>query len=732
MKKQIVTQVILIIISFFSLTIYGQNGKIKKANKLYHKYSYEKAIDKFLSVEEKGIDVNRKLADCYFKLHQYQKAEEFASLVANSDKPLPLDLYRYAYVLRLNEKYTESNTWMQKFHEIHPSDTRGKQYQNPPSVGVLIGDTNRFEIKNLDINSPQQDFGVSYYADDVVYASSNTFLSHLDRTWNGNSLPFLNLYKAKTDDSGAILNPVSFHKKINRKFHEGPATFTKDGNYIVFTSDHYKEKSSEKARNLMLRTQKKEGDTWVETDDFHFNNKEYSFGQPSISGDGEWLYFASDMPGGIGGTDIYRSKKNADGTWGSPENLGKEVNTEGNEMFPFIHEKSILFFSSDGHVGLGGLDVFAVKEGKKGFKNVVHLDAPLNGSKDDFAFVLNEEEQKGYFSSNRAGGKGNDDIYSFNLKKPLELGKKIEGYAKTSDGVILSNVLVQLYNGSLEEMAQVTTDETGYYSFEIVKDDVYHLKGSKPKFSEAKNSGSTEGKMVTKLDLMLDNIIGLNLLVTDADTKQPIEGVEVIIKNREDGKELYAFSTPTDGSWSKIIRDLKIGDEMEYVIHLEATGYAPKTLVYTKTIDEPKMYNLHEELNMMLHKLDVGKDLATLIDIQPIYFDLNKFNIRPDAALELDKIVKIMTEYPNMEIELGSHTDCRGSKAYNTRLSQQRATSSAKYIKSRIKNPARIYGKGYGETQLKNGCACEGTQKSDCTEEEHQANRRTEFIIKKM
>jgi len=221
-------------------------------------------------------------------------------------------------------------------------------------------------------------------------------------------------------------------------------------------------------------------------------------------------------------------------------------------------------------------------------------------------------------------------------------------------------------------------------------------------------------------------------LVTDAKNKNPLDYVSVKIVDLTTNNAYADFKTPTTGDFYKALEDVKLGDKLAFKIELERKGYLSKTVTYNKTINKSGQINIHEEIDLTLNKLEIGGDLAKMIDIKPIYFDLGKYNIRPDAAIELEKIVKVMNEYPTMYIELGSHTDCRSSYESNMKLSDNRAKSSAEYIKQKISNPERISGKGYGETKLLNGCACEGTVKSKCTEAEHQANRRTEFIILKI
>jgi len=208
--------------------------------------------------------------------------------------------------------------------------------------------------------------------------------------------------------------------------------------------------------------------------------------------------------------------------------------------------------------------------------------------------------------------------------------------------------------------------------------------------------------------------------------------VKVTILDKTTSKIVYDGTTAKTGDFSKALENIQMNQTLNYSITLKKDGFLTKTADFSKLVTTPGVINVHEKLDISLTKVEVGLDLAKLIDIKPIYFDRNKFNIRTDASIELDKIVKVLNEYPTMVIELGSHTDCRGTILQNASLSDSRAKASAEYIKKKITNPDRINGKGYGESKLKTDCPCEGTVKSTCTEEQHQENRRTEFLIIKI
>lgn len=583
---------------------------------------------------------------------------------------------------------------------------------------------NQFEIKNISYNTEQQDFGTSYYKDKIVFSSSRANTQFVNRKWNWNKLPYLDLYIAESDNSGFI-KVKPFKKAINKIYHEGPATFNESGTFMVFTRNNYNSLSKDNVNKLQLYFSEFKNDEWSEPNPFLFNNKEYSTGHAALTADGKTMYLASDMPGGFGGVDLYVSKLNNDNSWSEPINLGKKINTEGNEMFPFIHKDGYLFFASDGLLGLGGLDVFMSKISDDGFSNPINVGVPINSSKDDFAFILDKEMKTGYFSSNREGGEGDDDIYSFKMLKPF--GLELYGTATDDKGNVITDTEFFLLDSNGKIIGIEITDESGKYSFTVEPDKSYVIKARKENYIDNENDVNTKnaaGKIKVDIDLYIVPDFSFHCIVKDKKTNEPVENVDVVLLNKET-KLTDKYVTSKDGDFTKIQNGKILKDGINYKLILTKEGYMSKSVEYTKVSES----GVNQELIVYIDKVEVGMDLNDIIEINPIYFDLNKYNIRRDAALELDKIVKVMNENPTMVIELGSHTDSRGSDSYNLKLSDKRAKSSAKYVKGKIKNPDRIYGKGYGETRLKNHCK----NGVNCSEKLHQENRRTEFkIIKRL
>lgn len=601
--------------------------------------------------------------------------------------------------------------------------------------GNIFAQNLPYDVKNLDINTEQADFGPAYYMDDIVYVSSKEGVRGIKRTWSGNHLPFLDIYRADVGSTNELTERRQFKRSVNKKFHDGPASFNKAGDLMVFTRNNYEGKSAEDIRKLKMFYSTKDGESWSSPMPFHFNSSEYSVGQPSLTQDGNICYFASDMPGGQGGVDIYKVTRTSDGSWSNPVNMGSKINTSGKEMFPSIHPSGVLFFSSTSHGSMGEMDIFACQLNDIGDPGqIVQLKAPLNSASDDFALIVDDEMKKGYFSSNRPGGKGDDDLYSVLFNEDLTFGKTIRGIAKDENGNPLPESTVNLTDERGNIIESVTTGPDGAYSFSAEPDMKYGITGNKDKYFDGNSMISTTGDQdVFEADVVLEKDPGFSLycLVTDREDGAPISGVNIsLVDNMTDEKG--TMTTGETGDFRKGLKGKKLNDRITYNLKFEKDGYLAKTVTYNKLLDKPGQINIHEDLDIKLDKIDVGSDIGKIININPIYFDVNKDNIRPDAAIELDKIVMVMNENPTIEIELGSHTDCRASASYNQKLSDRRAKSSAKYIADKITNPERIYGKGYGESKLVNKCECEGSKKVPCTEDEHQMNRRTEFTIVKM
>lgn len=748
MKKHCLV-VCYLVVAFAS---YGQAGKLKKADAYYEKLSYSYAVDLYEELIGSEVDSPKllaKIAMCYYYMGNMEKAESYFTSMINTDMVVKDDYFFYAQALKQNGKYTESDQWMSKFNQLASNDIRGLSYINNTSYLDKIEKQGiHFEIKNLNCNSSVADFGAYPSVDgkNAYFISARREPIMIQYEWTWNETQYLDVYKSNVDSQKELDNISILNKDVNTRFHEGPLCFSPDGKYVYYTRNNIskgKQRKDKKGiQNLQLfRATIDSLGNWKNEETLPFNSKDFSVGHPTISSDGRLLYFVSDMPGGFGGADLYKAAINIDGSLGNAENMGALFNTEGQEMFPWINNKGELFFASNGHIGLGGLDVFVMTLTKNGgYDKLINVGIPINSQNDDFAFTMNNDNVSGYFSSNRIGGKGDDDIYSYVLTKPFQKQLVVEGIVKDeTTGEILAGATVKLINSKGEVISTATVDNSGSFLFDIEPGEEYIIAVSGvEKYNDNQRSVSTKNldAETTELDgnIALSKEVNLSLycLVTDSKSALPLEEVKITITNNDDQNEFINRLTTKTGDIEKELLDKKVSDQLSYTIRLEKPGYLSKVVTFNYTILQMGRINVHETLDLTMDKIDIGLDLTSIIDINPIYFDLGKYTIRADAAIELNKIVKVMNENPAMEIELGSHTDCRGSIASNEKLSDNRAKASANYIKERITNPERINGKGYGETQLKVDCPCEGTVKSTCSEDEHQKNRRTEFVIIKM
>jgi outer membrane protein OmpA-like peptidoglycan-associated protein len=593
-------------------------------------------------------------------------------------------------------------------------------------LSVFGGDNERFKIRNLEMNSEESDIAPAYYNGRVVFSSSRDLNSEVKRVWGRTGLGYYDLYIADPGGAGELVKMNYFNRSFNGKYNEGPASFNRDGDFMAFTQNYYE---SKKELKLKIMTTSNADGKWDEPIHVPFNNPDYNTAHPSLSFDASVMYFVSDMPGGYGGTDIYKVNRNEDGTWGRPQNMGDKINTTGNESFPFIHRDGLLFFSSDGHPGMGGLDVF-VAHVANGVGQVEHLEAPINSVGDDFSFILSSDQYTGYFSSNREGGQGSDDLYSFSNQKKFINVAYLKGLITDNKGDIIEGASVSLVDADGAEVALLDSDLKGNYGFTLDPNKPYQLVVQKQGyFPKIQNITALQVSEERKMNIVLDKDPNITLLgvVTDKMTGSPVPYAKVKLIDLNSGSE-ELITTNENGIFNKKLTEKKLNETVNYNLRVEAEGYLTVSVNYNRLLDREGQYDIGVDVNLKLEKIKIGETkLEDIVEVNPIFWDLGSAVVRADAARELDKIVEAMNNNPNIYIELGSHTDSRGSDKQNLELSDKRAKAAAEYIKARITNPVRITGKGYGESSLINRCK-DGVK---CSEEEHQANRRTEFRITK-
>lgn len=632
---------------------YAQKVAEKKAEKEYDKLAYVDAIKIYERIANKGYtnaSMLQKLADAYYFNGKLVEANKWYSDLFNSEYDKK-DLstisseyyYRFAQTLKAVEDYDYSKQMMEKFAELESSDSRAKLFEEQKDryLKDIEANSNRYQLTNISVNTPYSDYGAALLGNQLIFTSARETDGKSGRKiheWTNES--FTSLFSSTINADGTFDEPEKFAPELDSKVNEATAVFTADGKTMYFTRNNTSlkgKKKRNKDRDTLLKIYKatlSEEGKWENIEELPFNSDNFNTAHPALTPDDNWLYFSSDREGTLGQSDIFRVSIYPTGGYGNVENVGNKVNTSGRETFPFISKDNFLFFSSDGHPGLGGLDVFVAKINVDGsFGTVTNMGAPINSSTDDFGFYIDNKTKKGFVSSNRADGIGGDDIYFFMERVCRQI---LEGIVFDKDTKeVLANATVTVFDNTYKKIGEIITDEQGYYKVEEAECGVkYRLKAEAPEYN-------TE---------------------------------EVIVQ-----------------------LDFNPGGVFKQDIALEKT-------------EKP---------------IEVNDDLFKKLKLEPIYFDFDKSNIRPDAELELIKIVEVLKEYPDMKIDVRSHTDSRGNDNYNLGLSDRRAKSTIQWIVKQGIDASRVSGKGYGETQLLNKCS----NGVPCTVEEHQLNRRSEFIV---
>jgi len=628
--KHIISILSIALLTSFHLV--AQSNATKKADKHFNKFEFVDATEAYLKVVNKGkadAYVYGQLAESYYNVFNTVEAEKWFAKASefSSDSEM---IYKYAEMLKANGNYEASNTQLAKFAALSPEDHRAIAFTaNPKYLSKILNKENKFNLQNLPLNTNVSDFGGTLQ-DGKLYITTARNSSRKAYGWNDE--PFLDIYTATVTNEGSFEMPTRIAGSINTKYHEGTVSFSPDGNTLYFSRESFYENVYEKDPEtnykvsvLNLYKSTKKGGEWSEPKALSLNNDQYSVKNPSVSADGNTLYFASDKPGGYGDFDIYSAPIRKNGNVSKATNMGQIINTEGQEMFPHISETNTLYFSSNGHLGLGGLDVFFAElvDGNPG--PVRNIGIPINSNSDDFAFNINEETGEGFVSSNREGGKGSDDIYALENLQPIC--------------------------------------------------DVF-----------------------------------LTVTVKDSTTGLIIEGASVSIQDAEG----LVFGTKTSNAEG--IVEYSIGCNEDTVLIGSKVEYGSGTTAVAGTGDVEVSADV---LLTPINALIVGNSVS----LNPIYFDFDKSNITAQAAFELDKLVQLMTKYEALIISAESHTDSRGTDSYNLSLSDRRAKSTAQYVISKGIDASRISGSGKGETTPYVDCG------GNCTEDEHQLNRRSEFVI---
>lgn len=782
---------------FFVVMLQGQE---KKGNEQYNLLGYSSAVEYYeqLNNETLTTEIKEKIANSYRLNSEYEAAEYWYSQVIADSSSNARVLLQYAQVLQSNGKCEEAVSWYKKYQALS-NDTNRSFLENCEEVNQLKYPY-PIEVKNCTaLNSEFHDFSPIPHKNGIVFTSMRT-INKLEKDkdfWTNSNFSDLFFAEKKEND---FATPVPLEGAINKHFHDGVATFDDAKKLMLFTRNAQTKKNKKQLKHLQIFSAKGEKETWNDVQKLAINGEDFSSCHPTLSKDKQTLYFASDRPGGFGGMDIYASKR-VGNQWATPTNLGPTVNSSGNEVFPFIDSQDKLFFASDGHKGLGGLDIFVIKkqttEDEISWANRKNLGAPINSIKDDFGFFVEDTENAGYLSSNRVGGQGEDDIYRWmladkNKEKTEDLfdpnvnsisnnatqffkisicdaktGALVptakvgilnfaertfisDGNTSQPSAVLVDNPYdaygIKVNNGIIQADASFKTNEEGailypigtskQYTFFVEKQG-YHPKTTILTYEQLKANPNY------CIELNPRDCITLKGRIKNQDFEKYISGATIAVFNKCLG-ETFTLQSDYEGRF-----ELCMDCNCEYELTIRKEYFAT-TLTKVSSVDIPCEKNIEKnvlielkinQLNPALNGLPEGYvneyftgdptgnyQVGQTFTLNNIYYDFDKYNIRSDAQYELDYLTSLMDSYPEMEIFLSSHTDSRGKSNYNQWLSRKRAKAAKWYLTERGIAAHRIQYKGYGEVALTNPCA-DGI---DCSEEEHQLNRRTEVKILKV
>ncbi|MEM9325939.1 MAG: OmpA family protein [Bacteroidota bacterium] len=686
----------------------------------FERLSFIDAIGHYKSAYEKttgDVSVALRIAESYRRLNLPDSSSNWYALIKDSEVDIdPIHYFHYAEALLSLGRPKESKRRYERY-QLEASDDRRvvRRLEGLTTPDLFNKESARYTISALPFNTPELEFSPAYYGDGLVFVSSRKRETVVRATYAWDHSDFLDLYYWEDAGVAESHQVARFRSEINSRYHEGPLDFFAGDSMMVFTrSDFHKGKvgkSSKRITKLQLYFAEKARDgTWENIKPFPFNSPEYSTGHPAIAPDGSKLIFASDRPEGEGGTDLYLTEF-VSGQWGAPINL-RSINTKGDEMFPFLIE-DYLFFASNGHSGIGGLDIYRVRlEKDQNTSELKNLGSPINSPKDDFGLIMAQDFSQGFFSSNR--GEDKDDIYSFQYLPPAHV--VVTGTVKyLVDDTPISDAEVQVLSDQGISVKTIITGDAGDFSALVPRNLDLRFIADRAGWNLAKEvSLNTSGQRDTisnvNVYMQREELFAL-VAGYDALTDAPLVNTEVTLSKLGE-EESEKAARPLDG-YHKFLLD----PGSRYVAHVMKDGY----FTNTDTIDATMHASGTINVEVPLEKIIIGK----AIKVENIYYDVNKSNIRPDAAIELNKIVTMLQENPSIRIELSSHTDARGSDVHNLKLSQKRATSAVNYIISQGIASSRIIARGYGESQPVNRCKNGVT----CTGDEHQQNRRTEFKV---
>lgn len=731
LRSHILLAVVLLLLAHSGVAQSGRaNAHVREGDRHFQQMAYARAVVSYTAAAEMGAvneHVTKRLAESHLQLGNTVEAERWYAVVVKFLNREARDLYNYAEALKSNQRYEEAEEWMDRY--LAMAGTEGV-----PARSNITGfarkynqNKDRFTVKPVSVNSSVSDFGTAWLGrDKVLFSSSRNPTFGIERKAAINDQPFLDLFVADVLPNGDLGEPRLLEGAVNTKYHEGPATANAAGDVIWFTRNSYFQGRSQRSRQGIsrlgiYRATAADGASFGGVEQFLYNNSEVSIGHPTLSMDGQRLYFVSDMPGGFGGTDIYVCRLQ-DGKWGEPENLGQTINSAYNESFPFIAADGVLYFSSNGHPGLGGMDIFAAKpSGAKGFGAPMNLGAPVNSSRDDIAFIIDPTATRGFFSSNRPGGAGDDDIYSFVMHRPLEEEFLVTGTVIDDEyeiPVMAAEVLLYDEAGTL--LDTTFTDTRGEFAFPVKRDKAYRLVARLQGRYDGESFFSTERveqqQIITRdVHLVADAGIWMQGAVRYKDRIGFIEGMNVSVVNLS---SFFSESKRTDEGGGFRFR---LQNNEEFEVLFEKPGFFSQSILVSTVGVRQGVIDVNEVRDLEFEAIQVGMP----IPLRYLRWAGASTTLDNSARLELDGLVERLMVNPDVRIEVAVHSDARNEATEALRTTQKQADAVIAYLIGKGVPKDRLKAQGYGTTAPLNHCV-PGVA---CTEEEHAVNRRTEYTI---
>ncbi|MBK8226042.1 MAG: carboxypeptidase regulatory-like domain-containing protein [Flavobacteriales bacterium] len=699
----------------------AQKLQQRMADRYNDVFDYNKVIAIYEDLDARGKSdaaTLRQLAVAYTKVDNAPGAEGAYRRLMIAPGRTTDDVRAFGDALRANGKYNEALEQYQAYAKERPDDARVNGYLRTPDLFYrLRRDSTSATIRKVPVNSPQADLGMSVMGEFLLFSSARGEGTGGGRSYAWDDQPFLNLYSAELKGETAE-NPLVMRQHINTRWHDGTLSFDSLAKRVYFTRNNVWYGTVQKSKRGELNLGIYFSDIvkgefgqeeWGNIVPFDHNDPEFNLGHPSVSPDGRNLYFASDRPGGMGGVDIWVCK-NLGNQWGAPENMGPKVNTPGDEMHPHMAANGTLYFASNGHPGLGGYDLFFTRIGTSGPGNVFNLGYPMSTRHNDHGLIL-INDSTGFFVSDRIGGQGSDDIYGCTIRpQQMRLAGRVIDKA-TKEPIETASITVKDGKGETLRNASVQMLPGGKFTIDAEYRERYLLAANATGYNQAEMALATNDDPLEEIVIEMEKYDYLaEGTVFDGNTNLPLTGATVVLTDAQ-GKEMARHATDASGNYS-----FPLLKEMDYRLQAEKENYFKQSArISTRTATSPII-----RTDFRLFPLEVNQ----VVRLDNIFYDYNKWNIRPDAAVELDKLVQTLRDNPTVRIELSSHTDCRGKDAYNKSLSEKRAKSAVDYLISQGIEKGRLVSKGYGESKPSETCVCE-----KCSEEQHQNNRRTEFKV---